>query len=316
MIFSGTELTLQGGPDLFALFLYPAALQLFPPVNIDSVHNLCRTCCNFLQTSDLSISSQRRLSPVILCAESLPPSITPPWFPLHPPHIGGRGVGWGGGSWHLSSSWIYFDSQASFICHHLPTKWIPTAIQPCITAVMSTPPPPHPPLSCSSVPNLNYIQYEGRARRERRRSGFKCALMVGRGSCCLSAGLSGWDKETVIDALARLPDGSAEFPHALIMTHDGNPCHPAMIGNEDGWRLRWEVILSSNRLRALMWWRRGTWAAWSRSAALLRAGRPTLTSWFFKTMCSKKHIFKKLFHLKQQTLLAPRCVVLHWSPWY
>lgn len=37
------------------------------------------------------------------------------------------------------------------------------------------------PLSRSSVPNLNYIQYEAQARRERRRSGFKCALTVGRG---------------------------------------------------------------------------------------------------------------------------------------
>lgn len=57
-------------------------------------------------------------------------------------------------------------------------------------------------------------------------------------SCCLSASLSGCDKETVIDAFPRLLDGSAEFPHALIMTHDGNPCHRAMIGNEDGWCLR------------------------------------------------------------------------------
>lgn len=68
--------------------------------------------------------------------------------------------------------------------------------------------------------------------------GSSAPLRLDGGSCCLSASLSGCDKETVIDAFPRLLDGSAEFPHALIMTHDGNPCHRAMIGNEDGWCLR------------------------------------------------------------------------------
>lgn len=63
---------------------------------------------------------------------------------------------------------------------------------------------------------------------------FKYILKVGHGSCCLRAELSGWDKESVIDAFPRVVDCSAELPHALIMTHDGNPCHRAMIGNEDG----------------------------------------------------------------------------------
>lgn len=54
--------------------------------------------------------------------------------------------------------------------------------------------------------------------------GFKCILMVGHSSCCLRSELSGWDKESVIDAFSGVADCSAELPHAPIMTHDGNPC--------------------------------------------------------------------------------------------
>lgn len=60
------------------------------------------------------------------------------------------------------------------------------------------------------------------------------------------------DKESVIDAFPRVADCSAELPHAPIMTHDGNPCQGDLIGNEDGSRLRWEVILSSRKLRTFL----------------------------------------------------------------
>lgn len=64
---------------------------------------------------------------------------------------------------------------------------------------------------------------------------FKCVLMPGHSSSCLLlAELSGWDKESVIDAFPRVVDCSTELPHAPVMTHDGNPCQRAMIGNEDG----------------------------------------------------------------------------------
>ena len=46
----------------------------------------------------------------------------------------------------------------------------------------------------------------------------------------------------LIDAFPSVAVLSAELPHVPVMTHDGSPCQPAMIGNEDGLHPRWEQI--------------------------------------------------------------------------
>lgn len=219
--------------------VYPTVSQSRSPANISSVHNFCRTCCNFLQASasvgqleHLFPASYGTCYPVCRFFFLFSPLITQVWVSPPPPTLGvltpvsALDLLWQLSFLHLSSfpNKVNPDSHSAmyYCCHVLSASSF-------FSFFLS--------LAPQSLILITYSMRHKLAGSDADR-GSSAPLRLDGGSCCLSASLSGCDKETVIDAFPRLLDGSAEFPHALIMTHDGNPCHRAMIGNEDGWCLR------------------------------------------------------------------------------